>query len=202
MNLYYARPGRSINNPLNFNEIKKTEKSIQNIKDEILQNPDFCRDEISITKNDLISYLNSGISFFTENEEGKLTGLINFEVNMPTITIYGLCVPAPSAGIGRKLIETVKEFARTNEFNKIRLTCYDDNVSEFYRKQGFAGNSRIVYDSDDEDNQKVKYDMELNINVGGSKYKKTKRMKRVKRVKKTKNKKQKKGKKTKKNKKG
>ena len=198
MKLYYITARRSNETAFNFNGIERTRKSIQNIKDEISQNPNFCRDEKSITKDDLIGYLSDGIFFFTENDDGKLTGLIHFEVNKPTITIQGLCVPPPSAGIGSYLINKVKEFGQANGFTKIKLSCYDDKVSTFYKKQGFTGTRTTIYDSDEDsdDEGTPKYDMEFTLTRGGSTSKKTKRLKKTK-----KNKRMKQTKRTKKSKK-
>ena len=183
MNLYYNTARSSYQTTFNFNGLKKTEKTLQHIKDEILQNPNFCRDEKSITKNDLLGYLNDGIYFFTENEEGKITGLLHFEVNKPTITIHGLCVPGSSVGIGSSLIEKVKEFAVSNGFARIKLTCYDNSVVSFYKKKGFTlVSSATVYDSDEDsdDEGKPKYDMDFRISKGGIKSKKSRKSRKSK----------------------
>jgi GNAT superfamily N-acetyltransferase len=185
MNIYYtvARKANYI-----FPGVTLTSKSISDIQREIKKTTDFCREEESITIEELRDYVGTGITFFTENDEHKITGLINFDVNQPTITIHGLCSPPSSMGIGSLLIEKIKEFAQANSFTKIKLTCYDSVVS-FYRKKGFTvvGSPTTIYDSDEDsdDEGKTRYNMELNLS-GASTSSTARGIKKNKKVKKTK----------------
>ena len=176
MNFYYVIPNPNYKDKYIFNaNIIESVKSIYKIQEELLSNPAFCRDQKSISTNELKSYLLSGISFFTENESNQITGLINFDINVKTLNIMGLCVPGTSEGLGSFLIKEVKEFAKKNSLEKITLTCYDDVVN-FYKKQGFkVGNMSKFYDSDDEsddEEDKTRYNMFYNITTGGKRRKK------------------------------
>jgi len=169
MNIFYAYD--SLN--YNFTGFIKSPKKITDIQKEILNIPNFCRKEQSISVKELKSYLVSGISFFTE-DANNISGLINFDINFPTLNILGLCVPEPSVGIGSLLIKSVKDFAEQNKITLIKLTCYDD-VHSFYEKQGFKIREKSTfYDSDDEDD-KIRYEMEFYLNqLNGGKQKKRK----------------------------
>lgn len=175
MSIYYV----STSNKYIFNNIEQTTKSIGDIQKEILAIPNFCRDELSVSVQELKSYLVSGISFFTVDQISQITGLINFDVNQNTILVLGICVPGYSQGIGSLLIFKLKQFAKDNQINQIRLTCYGDLVF-FYKKQNFEViNESILYDSDDEDDEKIKYTMIFDMNkfIGGNKRRKTKKRK-------------------------
>ena len=86
MNIYYIVTNPSYKNKYNFMNIIPSSKTINNIKKEILSIPNFCRNQNSISSNELQSYVgSSGISFFTEKEkeegENNITGLVNFDIN-------------------------------------------------------------------------------------------------------------------------
>jgi len=192
MNIYYISNSPSYELRYNFVGITKSSKTVKSIKEEISNIPNFCRDQMSITVSELKSYISSGISFFTENDEHTITGIINFDINVNTINILGLCVPSPSAGIGTLLIESVKEFAKINNLTNIKLTCYD-NVKNFYTKIGFKiKNTSNFYDSDedsDDESSKTRYDMEYLIaKSGGTKLKRKYKNKTYKKRKNTKRK--------------
>jgi len=143
---------------------------------EILNIPEFCRDESSINVSDLISYSLNGINFYIIND-GKLNGVITFDINVDKIYIYGLCAPGPSMGIGTQLLETVKKFAKVNGIKTIKLTCYG-SVVDFYTKNGFKIESQSEYrsdDSDDESEPKIKFNMIYNVTAGGKRKKGTKK---------------------------
>lgn len=193
MNIYYIT-SNSYYDKYNFTQIdiEKTSKKISDIQKEILSIPEFCRGEESILTSELKSYLVSGISFFTEDNDNlkKITGLINFDVNQDIINILGLCVPGTSSGIGSLLLKKVINFSKYNNIKIIKLICYD-NVKKFYEKHGFiVKNESTFYDSDEDSDDserenKIKYEMiykvkdsENNTNSsGGSKKKKTNKKK-------------------------
>ena len=54
-------------NKYNFLNLKPSNKSISEIQKIILYTPNFCRDQQSISTNELKSYIVSGITFFTRN---------------------------------------------------------------------------------------------------------------------------------------
>lgn len=180
MNTYYVL-SNTFYNQYNFFDLDKSEKSISQIQKKILSIPDFCRSQQSIATTELKSYLVSGISFFTLNNNSIISGLINFDINQNIINIMGLCVPGISGGIGSFLINKVKEFAIKNNISYIKLTCYDV-VKKFYEKLGFKVKDEEIYynsdDEDDEDNQgKIRYEMIYQVKdlVGGKKRKSKKR---------------------------
>ena len=205
MNIYYVNVSSSKNYNYNFINIEKTSKSILDIQQEILLIPGFCREQKSISVRELKSYLVSGISFFTQNanananldNQNQITGLINFDINQTTINIMGICVPGTSQGIGSFLMNNVKHFAKANNIDKIKLTCYD-NLKTFYLKQGFKiTNTSTFYDSDsdndsDSNNEsynKIRYEMEYDMNdfiIGGMIKRKIKRRIKRKTIKKKK----------------
>jgi hypothetical protein len=172
MNIFYAYDS-SVYNNYNFTGFIKSPKKITDIQKEISNIPNFCRTEQSISVKELKSYLVSGISFFTEDI--NILGLINFDINVSQINILGLCAPEPSAGIGSLLIKSVKDFAQQNKITLIKLTCYDE-VHSFYEKQGFKiREESTFYDSDDEDD-KIRYEMEFYLKqLSGGKQKTRKR---------------------------
>jgi hypothetical protein len=181
MNTYYVI-SNTFYNQYNFFDLDKSEKSISQIQKEILSIPDFCRSQQSIATSELKSYLVSGISFFTVNNNLIINGLINFDINQNIINIMGLCVPGISGGIGSFLINKVKEFAIKNNIIAIKLTCYD-KVKNFYEKLGFkVKEEQIYYNSDDEDDDEIsikRYDMIYQVkDIRGGKKKSNKSKKR------------------------
>ena len=109
MSLYYV-PNKQIELELyDMSEFKVGTKTIGEIQSEIRARPDFCREESSILRKELASYLASGITIYDLNEEGALLGVLNFNVNRTRdgvnyIIISGICSPPPSSGSGTKLI--------------------------------------------------------------------------------------------------
>jgi hypothetical protein len=156
-------------------------ESISELREIIKGNPDFCRDEKSITRKELHGYLGSGITLYALNGE-DVAGILNFEIKSESrsIYIYGICVPPPSSGIGTALIDAVKTFAVNNSIREINLTCYDSGVSDFYSiRNGFRiiSESKAGYDSDDEDDEpKTKYEMRYVLDMAGGRIK-SRRMK-------------------------
>lgn len=153
-------------------KLNETNKSIEQIQYEILSNENFCHDNSFISNKELKSYIVSGISFFCEDEQGNIAGLVNFDINYDTIILMGICVPLFNKGIGSCLIKFVKKFAKLTSIKKIKLTCYG-NVKDYYEKKNFnIVSSRVFYDSDDEEdsdeeNEKEKkkcYGMEYIVN--------------------------------------
>jgi len=184
MTTYYV----SSSNKYNFIGIQESNKSISELQKIILYTPNFCRDQQSISVNELKSYIISGISFFTRNALNQITGLINFDVNATIINVLGICVPGSSQGIGSYLINLVKKFAKANNILKIKLTCYD-NLKSFYIKLGFQViNQSTFYDSDEEsDDNKSRYDLIFDMaNYTGGKRKNNSKKRKSNKRKKTK----------------
>jgi len=150
------------------------DKSISELRSDITSVPNFCREETSIEVSDLTGYLGGGITLYSLNLDSEnLNGVINFDINVDKLTISGLCVPGPSAGVGTQLIKAVKTFAKINGMKTMNLTCYG-SVVDFYTRNGFRIISQRTVrddsddDSDDEDYEpKTRYDMSYAVISGG-----------------------------------
>lgn len=159
MDTYYV----SSSNKYNFLDIKQSNRSISELQKIILYTPNFCRDQQSISTNELKSYIVTGITFFTRNTLNQITGLINFDINNTYIYLLGICVPGSSIGVGSYLITLLKRFAKANNLTSIKLSCYNE-LKDFYLKQGFTVvEEENYYDSDDE--ERVRFDMVYNMSV-------------------------------------
>jgi hypothetical protein len=191
MNIYYI--DNRYSHKYNLQNIaNKGNLNSKQLSTEIINNKNFCREELSITVSDLISYIFNGITLYIENNN-QLKGVINFDINVDTIIIYGLCVPLPSIGVGSKLINCVKKFASLNNCKNIKLSCYG-NVVDFYKRNGFIVVSQnefiddsdnesyneYEYDNDNESEKKIKYNMIYTINYGGKKKNKNFKKKTIK----------------------
>jgi hypothetical protein len=77
MSIYYVPIHQNYYKSLNIDGLQVGEKTIEQLKSEIRSNPDFCRDEKSIEKSDLISYLVNGIVFYVI-KDNVLKGVIVF----------------------------------------------------------------------------------------------------------------------------
>jgi len=151
------------------------DKSISELRSDISSIPNFCREETSIEVTDLTGYLGGGITLYSLNTDSEnLNGVINFDINVDKLTISGLCVPGPSAGVGTQLINAVKTFSKINGIKTINLTCYG-SVVDFYTRNGFRIISqRTVRDDSDDDTDdddgyepKTRYDMSYAVISGG-----------------------------------
>jgi len=184
MSVYYVQ--NKFSEKYNTSDFLIGSKTIAEIKEIIKSTPNFCREEKSIERTDLISYLSSGITIYTLNEIESLSGVLNFNINYDSdlkyyyIKIDGLCVPGISSGIGSALLTSVKNFARSNSITQIKLSCYDEQVMHFYMKNSFrlVSESTVLEDSDydsdsdsDTENRKIKYNMLYTIESGGKKRK-------------------------------
>lgn len=148
------------------------DKTITQLRSDISSIPNFCREETSIEVSDLKGYIGDGITLYSLNS-GTLNGVINFDVNVDKITVSGLCVPGPSAGVGTQLISAIKTFAELNGIKTVNLTCYG-SVVDFYTRNGFRIKSQRTVkddsddDSDDDDYEpKTRYDMSYAVVSGG-----------------------------------
>lgn len=170
MNIYYIENSKTLK--YNMGTLIKGDKTITQLKNNISNITDFCRDEESIETLDLTRYLNAGITLYTLDNSNNLSGILNFDVNDNDIYIYGLCVPGKSSGIGSALITSVKNFSKTNNISYIKLECYG-NTFNFYIKNGFRTLSETpIIDEDDEEPSKIRYEMIYNVSVmGGDKRK-------------------------------
>ena len=175
MSIFYVE--NAYTSKYNMSEFNVGTKTINEIQSEIKTRKNFCRDEISILRKELVSYLGSGITLYVLNEDASLLGVLNFDINGKYIIINGICVPPPSSKIGTNFLTSVKVFARINGIIQIKLSCYDEKVKEFYEKNEFRLEESHVFEDEDGDD-KIKFDMLYVIESGG---KKTKRKRTIKR---------------------
>ena len=72
--------------------------------------------------------------------DGQMAGIISFRDRNSIFYIETLAVAKDiqTKGIGSKLVEFAKDFARKNNFKKMRTTSfYEYGVNDFWIKQGF-----------------------------------------------------------------
>ena len=126
MNIFYNSNANNRYKKYNINTIlREGNKSIREIQTDILKNPSFCREEYSLTSKELKGYLSAGFTIYSTSNDNILNGVLNFDINEPDLYIYGLCVPASESGkgIGTELLNTVKQIAKMNNIQNIKLTC-------------------------------------------------------------------------------
>lgn len=187
--IYYVCPDRVKNNLLKQGieldiSIKTGDKSLNQIYNEIKNDPYFCRDEESINYHHFLGIIRNDITLYTDLD-GKLAGALNFTFNEKDgeriIHFNGVCSPKKyyGKGIGQELIIALIRFAIQNNVKYIYLEC-KGNVMNYYRnKFGFEiTNTSTAYDSDGEEDSSPYYDMRLDLSkVSGGKMKKRYRKK-------------------------
>ena len=123
-----------------------TKKHLQNAID---ANTDFCGNEESITRDDLKYDIPHNLVIFSITNR-TIDGILVFSVNVSTLNIQGLCVVKRKNKIGSLLLNEVKRFAKRNNLEKIKLTCYGD-VHKFYERNGFVIESHSLASADSDD---------------------------------------------------
>lgn len=161
--------------------VREGNLTIVNLKNEIKNQPDFCRNEESISFTHFLSLLYSDIILYAVIEE-KIVGALSFmfiEKNDDKIINFnGICSPIKYSGlgVGQELINTLIRIGKNNDIKYISLEC-NENMVKYYRdKFGFTVEStKMIYDSDDSDNEDGDsyYNMILDLSTvsGGRKIK-------------------------------
>lgn len=78
--------------------------------------------------------------YYVGEEKGNAVGVISLRERNGMLYIETLAVAKniQSSGIGSKLVEFAKQFARENNFKIMRTTSfYEYGVKDFWKKQGF-----------------------------------------------------------------
>jgi hypothetical protein len=119
---------------------------IDELINEIRENPTFCRSQEAITQSYFERKLYTDITIFIRDSDfmNKIVGALTLELinhrdaNYPIeIFISGLCVPSSSPKrYGTQLINKVKQLANVMSINGIYLEACRKNCN-FYRKLGF-----------------------------------------------------------------
>ena len=111
-------------------------KSIKQIADLLyIEMPDF----VWNTEEFIEKQVEKG-EYYLAEEGGKALGIISLRERNKMLFIETLAVARAiqSSGIGKKLVEFAKQFARENNFKVLRTTSfYEYGVKDFWIKQGF-----------------------------------------------------------------
>jgi hypothetical protein len=141
------------------------DRSLDQIYNEIKNDPYFCRDEESISYDHFLSLIRNDISLYA-SLHGRVVGILNFTFNENDgeriINLNGICSPIKCSGkgVGKKLIKSLIILAKNNESKYIYLVCKGEIVKYYCNKFSFEIiNTKMSYDSDeDEDSQSLYYD--------------------------------------------
>lgn len=140
--------------------IQLGDRSLDQIYDQIKNDPYFCRGEASISYNHFLSLIKNDISLYASLDR-RVVGILNFmfleQDAERIINFNGICCPIKCAGkgVGKKLIKTLIHIAKDTNTKYIYLVCKGDVVNYYSNKFGFEiMSTKISYDSD-EDNDEV-----------------------------------------------
>ena len=165
--------------------IRTGDKTFNQVYNEIKADPNFCREEISISYKHFLSIIRNDITLYADLD-GKVAGALSFEFNIKdgrnVIIFEGICSPEiySGQGVGQELINTLIRIGKQNDVEYILLECNGDVMNYYRDKFGFEIISqREVYD-EDEDDTDLYYDMSLDLSrVSGGKLKKRYRKNRT-----------------------
>ena len=136
--------------------IQLGDKSLDQIYDEIKNDPYFCRGEESISYNHFLSLVRNDISLYASLDD-RVVGVLNFMFNEKDgeriINFNGICCPIKCSGqsIGKILIKTLIYLAKQTNSKYIYLECKGEIVNYYRNKFGFEiMNTKLSYDSDEE----------------------------------------------------
>jgi hypothetical protein len=126
-----------------FNTIGITRfREMSTVKDKITEN--VCQNRISMEY--FIKKFEKYISIFQENEEGKIIGIVTFEIQSKNyIKIHILC--ANVKGVGKLLLNKVKELSNILNLKIVLIPFSDGKVFKYYSDNGFRPDGfNMVYD--------------------------------------------------------
>jgi GNAT superfamily N-acetyltransferase len=191
--IYYLIPSQ-LNRSLNIMNIdlnlvlNKSNKTIDQVRNEIKIKKNFCRDEYGIEFNYLYSSLISDISLYASLDE-KIIGILTFMFmerdNKRYILLNGICVPEDYSGlgVGKELINTLILIGKTLNINYINLDCKGNDLMNYYKKFGFTVLSENMAEDSDDEEMEINYTMTLDLSkVSGGKHKNKKLLKKSKRI--------------------
>ena len=111
-------------------------RAIKEIADLLyIEMPDFVWNTEEFLKKQI-----KGKEYYVAEENGKIIGIISLRERNRMLYIETLAVAKSiqSFGIGKKLVEFAKQFARENDFKIMRTTSfYEYGVKDFWIKQDF-----------------------------------------------------------------
>lgn len=162
--------------------VSRGDKSVQEIYDVVKNDKFFCRGEESISKNYLLSLIQSDITLYADIND-KVAGVLCFVFNKKDeelfINFNGICSPSiySKQRVGENLIKSLITLARVNNVKYIKLDC-KGSVMNYYRdKFGFeVTDVKSSCDSDNDSDEECDpfYFMQLDLSkIGG--YSKKKR---------------------------
>ena len=189
--IYYLIPpqlNRNLNEMnIDLSQILRTgDKTLQDVRNEIKTEPEFCGDEYGIEFKYLYSSIISDISLYA-SLNSKVVGLLTFMIldrgSTRHILLNGICSPAKYSGlgVGQELLNTLIRIGKSYNVKYINLDCKGDGLMNYYKKFGFVvTKSYSVEDSDDEDDEGIDhYTMRLDLSkISGGNKKRRRTLKR------------------------
>jgi hypothetical protein len=137
--------------------IQLGDRSLEQIYDEIKNDPYFCRDEESMNYNHFLNLIMNDISLYA-TLDGRVVGVLNFVFNENDgeriINFNGICSPIKCSGkgIGKRLIHTLIHIGKNTDTKYIYLVCKGDIMKYYRNKFGFEiTNTKMSYDSDEDE---------------------------------------------------
>ena len=128
-----------------FNNIGITRyKEISTVKDKITEN--VCKNKIDMKY--FIERFEKYISIFQEDQEdqeGKIIGIVTFDIESDKIKIHNLC--ANKKGVGKLLLDKVKELSNILNIKIELMPSPVTRVIQYYKDNGFGTDGiYMVYD--------------------------------------------------------
>ena len=190
LQIYYVCTDRMKQNATKYGvdldmSVRNGDKTLDQVYNEIKLDPNFCREEISINYKHFLSIIRSNITLYADLD-GKVAGALSFLFNIKdgksVIMFEGICSPEiySGQGVGQELINTLIRIGKQNDIIRyIFLECKGDIMKYYRDKFGFEIiEQRQSYDSDDEEDEELYYNMILDLTkVSGGKMKKKYRKK-------------------------
>lgn len=164
--------------------VRYGDKTLEQVYNEIKSDKNFCREEMSISYTHFLSIIRNDITLYADLD-GRVAGALSFVFNVKdgrnVIMFEGICSPEiySGKGVGQELINTLIRIGKQNDISYIFLECKGDIMKYYRDKFGFEIISqRETYDSDDENDEELYYDMRLDLSkISGGKMKKRYRKK-------------------------
>jgi predicted GNAT family N-acyltransferase len=161
--------------------IRKGDKPIYQVYNEVKRDPVFCRDGKTISYKHFLSVIQNDITLYTLSRDGNISGVLNFMLNVidENVVFYinGVCSPerySREYKYGKILMNTTIELAKLNKIKYIYLECLGERLMNYYQRFGFKITSqKTTYDSDEDSHDEVSeptFKMRLEVSfVGGKK---------------------------------
>jgi hypothetical protein len=160
--IYYVCPDSVKRNLLKLEinldiNIQLGDMYLDQIYDEIKNDPYFCRGEETISYNYFLSLIKNDITLYASLDD-RVVGVLNFMFNEKDgeriINFNGICCPikCKGQGIGKKLIKTLIMLAKQTNTKYIYLVCKGDIFKYYSDKFGFEiTREKKSFDSDEDE---------------------------------------------------